>query len=364
MTAAIDPGLPAGHPATLPHMAQLDGLRAIAVSAVVFHHFGLHYFKTPYPYAASVGVRLFFVLSGFLITGILLAARDHVASGNSTTTAALKNFYVRRALRIFPIYYLTVLLLFIFDAGPARELIGWLVTYTLNWKMAAQGWFVATFPHLWSLNVEEQFYIFWPWAVLLLPRRWLLPAAIAMIAVTPLGKLAYILSDYTLTTGIGTYVGTWANLDTLGAGALLAILRYRDSPVVAPRSRSLLAVAMAGGVALILVNLWPGEVKNVIEATAQAAVFAWIIWRASLGFTGPLGAALRWKPAVFVGRISYGIYVYHLFVPALLLFLLRDRLPVGAWSATAAAVAATLLLSTLSWFLIERPFNGLKERFR
>jgi peptidoglycan/LPS O-acetylase OafA/YrhL len=325
-------------------MTQLDGLRAIAVAAVVFHHFSLSYFQAAYPYAASLGVRLFFVLSGFLITGILLAARDGVTEGRSSTSHAL-----------------------IFNVGPARELVWWLLTYTLNVKISAQGWFVSTFPHFWSLNVEEQFYIFWPWAVLLLPRRWLMPAVMVMIATTPLGKIAYILSDYIMTSGVGTYVSTWANLDTLGAGALLAILRYRHSPLVDPHGRPVLAVGLGGAVIVIGVNLWSEEARNVLETTALAAVFAWIVLRASAGFTGRIGAALRWKPAAFVGKISYGIYVYHLFVPGLLLFLAGGRLnsvSETGWPATGAAIAATLALSSLSWFVIEKPINQLKERFR
>ncbi len=348
-------------------MVQLDGLRAIAVAAVVFHHFGLYYFQSAYPYAASLGVRLFFVLSGFLITGILLTARDGVTAGRSTSSHALKTFYVRRMLRIFPIYYLVILVTVILNVGPARELVWWLATYTLNLKISAQGWFVSTFPHYWSLNVEEQFYIFWPWAVLLLPRRWLMPAVIAMIAATPLGKIAYILSDYTMTSGVGTYVSTWANLDTLGAGALLAILRHRGSPLVDPHGRPVLGLAIVGAVVLVLVNLRPGEPRNVIETTALAAIFVWLIVRAAAGFTGPLGVALRWRPAVFVGKISYGIYIYHLFVPQLLAFFLFNRMEGASpfrWSTTAAAVVATLLLSSLSWFLLEKPINSLKERFR
>jgi len=363
MTAA---GVPVpGRPA-LEHMAQLDGLRALAVAAVAFHHFGLQYFAAPSPSAAAGGVRLFFVLSGFLITGILLAARDNVTAGRSSTSTALKHFYLRRMLRIFPIYYLVVFITVIANVDPAREYAWWLLTYTLNLKMAAQGYFINTFPHFWSLNVEEQFYIVWPWVVLLLPSRWLIPAALAMIVTTPLGKIAYILSDYTMTSGIGTYVSTWANLDTLGAGALLALLRHQHSSLAQPHGRPALVCAIAGGLVLLLISIWPGEARNVCESTAEAALFAWLILRASVGFTGPLGAALRWKPAAFVGKISYGIYVYHLFVPGLLASALARSGTTGTpspWTMVAAAVTGTLLLSALSWFLMERPINRLKERF-
>jgi peptidoglycan/LPS O-acetylase OafA/YrhL len=162
-------------------------------------------------------------------------------------------------------------------------------------------------------------------------------------------------------------VGTWANHDTLGAGALLAMLRHRQSPLVAPEGRAIPVMGLAAAVILVLA-IWSADTpRNVFEPTAQAAVFVWLILQASVGFGGLVGAGLRWKPMAFVGKISYGIYIYHLFVPGLLAFLFLGRAG-GAlesgWAAAAAAVVATLALSALSWVLLEKPINGLKERFR
>lgn len=365
--ANLDPAPHTNGGSGLVHMAQLDGLRAIAVSAVVVHHFGSAYFSVAFDDAARIGVKLFFVLSGFLITGILLAARDKVTRGASIRSRALKNFYLRRVLRIFPLYYLVVLVTVALDIGPARELAWWLLTYTLNLKMAAQGWYEAAFAHFWSLNVEEQFYIVWPWAVLLLPRRWLTPTAIAMIAVTPLWKVAYVLSNYSLGTGLATYIGTWSCLDSLGIGALMAILRHGGSTLTAPGSRWALTLAIVGASATLWFYFQAGRAAIVMESTAQAVVFAWLILKAADGFTGPFGAALRWKPAAFVGKISYGVYVYHPFVPGALSYLLLDRtggLISDGWPGVAVAVTVTLAVSAASWFIMESPINGLKERFR
>jgi len=350
----------------LRHMAQLDGLRAIAVSAVLVHHFGSTYFSAPSPAGAMAGVKLFFVLSGFLITSILLIARDRVRQGNSSRSNAMKTFYVRRVLRIFPLYYLVVLLSIAIDAGPAREVAWWLLSHTLNFKMAAQGWFVALYSHFWSLNVEEQFYLVWPWVVIFLPDRWLMPAVIATIAVTPLGKIAYFMSGYTLTSGIGTFISTWACLDSLGMGALVALLRHRGSSLTGSGGSQMAAALTGLGIFLALPYLG-SNAELFAGSTAQALAFAGLILAAATGFKGPMGAALQSRPAVFVGKISYGIYVYHQFVPGLLAYLwltgTGSQMPVG-WIGLSASVAATLVLSTVSWFTVEKPLLGLKERFQ
>ena len=348
-------------------MPQLDGLRAIAVSAVVLHHFGLDYFSTEHGYAARAGVKLFFVLSGFLITGILLAARDGVTASRSSRSEALKNFYVRRVLRIFPVYYLSVLVLIVLDIGPARELALWLLTHTLNLKMAVQGWYEIAFVHFWSLNVEEQFYLVWPWVVLLLPRRWLVPAALAMIAVTPLSNLVYVLSGHSVGTSVGTYVGTWSCLDSLGMGALVAMLRQRGSVLTSPHSRLAIGCALLGAVATVWCYIRGGDSAILVESTAQAMVFAWLILKAADGFSGLLGAVLQWKPIAYIGKISYGVYVYHPAVPGALSYLLVDTAAANlnaSWLGATLAAAVTVIVSSLSWFLIEKPISGLKERFR
>ncbi|HUR20469.1 MAG TPA: acyltransferase [Vicinamibacterales bacterium] len=360
-----DPALPP--PARLTHMVQLDGLRAIAVSAVLFHHYSINYLSHAYGDAAGAGVKLFFVLSGFLITGILLVARDQVERGALNSRDALRRFYVRRVLRIFPVYYGVVVVALIFQIGPARDLVWWLLTYTLNLKMGAQGWYESTFAHFWSLNVEEQFYLFWPWVILFMPRRWLTRATIGMILVSPLGKLVYVLSDYSWGTNLETYISTWASLDSLGIGALIAVLRHRGAGITAPRSVAATATAIIAAGPWLAVVFRHGVAEVILASTAQAAVFGWVILRAADGFKGPVGALLRSPPMVFVGRISYGIYVYHLFVPRTLVYFLYEtaarRYSYG-WRGAVAATVGTLALASLSWFLMEKPINRLKDRFR
>jgi hypothetical protein len=186
------------------YMPQLDGLRAFAVAAVVVYHF----VPGGWNFAAYLGVKLFFTLSGFLITGILLKARETAETENQNRTNVLGRFYVRRFLRIFPLYYFVVTVAWVIDLEPTRKIIVWLLTYTLNIRMAWQGYYEASFAHFWSLAVEEQFYLVAPWLVLFLPKKWIKPALIAVIAIGPLYRLSYILSGYTNMTSLSAYLST------------------------------------------------------------------------------------------------------------------------------------------------------------
>jgi peptidoglycan/LPS O-acetylase OafA/YrhL len=188
-TAPIEPAVPV--PRLLKYMPQLDGLRAIAVAMVVVRHY---YLVTEID-TAIYGVRLFFVLSGFLITGILLASREALQMGLVPSRAhALRQFYIRRTLRIFPLYYLVVGVGLIVGVPEALEFAPWLLTYTLNWRIAAQGWYMEHYAHLWSLAVEEQFYLLWPWVILLVRNNWVLPSAIIMTLVGPLYRAWHAVS--------------------------------------------------------------------------------------------------------------------------------------------------------------------------
>src|SRR5262249_3556155 len=137
--------------------------------------------------------------------------------------AVLGKFYTRRFLRIFPLYYFVVITAVALDIDPARKIIGWLLTYTLNLHMASQGRYEANFAHFWSLSVEEQFYLVWPWLMLFVPRSWLKPVALLTVSAALGFRLSYVLSGYTNMKGLATYISTIPNLDNLGMGALLAM---------------------------------------------------------------------------------------------------------------------------------------------
>src|SRR5262249_27065480 len=199
------------------HMVQLDGLRAIAVLLVLFEHTC----PTPPLRTGRVGVLLFYVLSGFLITGILLQARAR-AAGVAPLRGVLAAFYARRCLRIFPLFYFVLLAALLLRIPPLPDHLASLLSYTSNFDTAAQGkWLQQPFGPFWSLAVEEQFYLLWPALVLFAPLRWLLPCMAAMLAVGPLSRLAVVcVTD----NNVSFQVVTTSCLDSLGAGSLLALL--------------------------------------------------------------------------------------------------------------------------------------------
>lgn len=345
-------------------MPQLDGLRAIAVTAVILEHFKI------LPGAAAYGVHLFFVLSGFLITGILLRSREAASEQGISRTHAFRQFYIRRALRIFPLYYLVIAAALILNVHYAREYAPWLLTYTINLKMASQGWFIDYFAHFWSLAVEEQYYLVWPWLILLLPRRWLVPVGLGTTAIGPLFRLYFIVAWSFWNSGVSAlpgYIATPTALDSLGMGSLVAILLSNDSGRRQARGPMAVVVPLIALVAVTVTAVWvPEAVKFVLYDTTTAVFFAWLIYAASKGFGGIPGRLLRAAPLVFVGRISYGLYVYHPIVPPSVKFLagrLGILLPTGKWEVFLLYTALTVIVSAISWYMLERPINALKRHF-
>ncbi len=343
-------------------MPQLDGLRAVAVSAVIAQHYGILAF------GAGFGVHLFFVLSGFLITRILLVERENVLSRGFARVRAFRQFYVRRILRIFPLYYFVVLAGIALNVPNARAYAPWLLTYTVNLRMAAEGSAIDPFTHFWSLAIEEQYYLVWPWLILLLPRRRLATAALITAAIAPLFRLYLALNgQFGGPHDLWAYVGTPSALDSLGIGSLIAILMSTKSTAETLQRSMQWAVPVIALVLVVVLEFAPhGVVHHVFVDTAAAAFFGWLIYTASRGFTGITGKILAAAPLVFIGRISYGIYVYHPFVPNVTSRVAPHfgvALPIGPWTSTVFYILFTIIVAAVSWYAFERPINRLKKKF-
>ena len=356
------------------YMPQLDGLRAFAVGAVLIHHF-FQPARIAGVDLALLGVWLFFVLSGFLITGILLRSRDQVDYGGSPSGFVLRQFYLRRFLRIFPLYYSVLFMAATIDLGDVRDTIFWHLTYLSNYLFATrQSWGPMT-AHFWSLSVEEQFYILWPALILFAPRRLLLKLVISAIVIGPLFRVAAHFLDF---NWIARLTVLPASLDALGLGALLAYSSHHagERPILIKRLKQGIYWLGVPGL-IVLLGLQKLENYNLvgdvtvnswfIEPMLWALMFVWVINRASLGFTGVGAKILEFKPLAYTGKISYGIYVYHPFVYALLpilfyrtgvdFFLLPRLLQFGLLVGTTVGMAA------LSWYFLESPINSLKNHF-
>ena len=292
-------------------MHHLDGLRAIAVLGVVLCH-TLDPERHPWSQHGAYGVQLFFVLSGFLITGILIDARRDAEQVAQPMGGVLRSFYARRALRIFPVYYATLLVGALIGVEGMRADLGWNLAYLSNWHVMSDGQFGAV-THVWSLAVEEQFYLLWPFVVLFAPRRalpWLIGFVIAAALTTRV-----ILTVATDMWSGGIAILTPSVLDSLGLGALLAFV-WRESRGADRIVDGLGVLAIVLGLVDVAVGRW-GLPRSGIAAVTEmwwSLAFVWLVHRVARERTGAFGRLLTLRPLAYLGTISYGVYLFHLFV--------------------------------------------------
>ncbi len=361
------------------HMPQLDGLRALAVAGVLFSHAGPAIFKDAIN-TGPLGVKLFFVLSGFLITGILLRARPEWQQARPGGAAAqpgvaLRAFYARRFLRIFPLYYAVLFAITLLGLAEARETFWWNLFYSSNWFYAIHGEWRGAVSHFWSLAVEEQFYLIWPWLVLFTPLSRLPFLLGATVVAAPVSRLLLARASGSLIT---TSTPTISCLDSLGLGALLAWLWFAPDARTAEgqhRVKRFARTALIVGLAswLVMDICWRlntgWTLRLALWDLTVSLVFAWLVNGAARGFRGPAGALLSSRALVYFGTISYGIYVYHPFVdPAVrgLGNLAHVAVPFpeeGGLLRFACVSLGAILMAAVSWQFYERPLNGLKSRF-
>lgn len=356
------------------HVPALDGVRGLAITLVLLFHFDLLL-------SGWLGVQLFFVLSGYLISGILLRERERSGFG-----FYLKRFYWRRTLRIFPAYYaylLVVVAVFLLTGLPGDLPDTWpyLFTYTFNYTRLLDTWqHSALLTPLWSLSVEEQFYLLWPLVIFLTPSRALRPLLVGLMVLSPIVR--YLLADLLLgrghphyVTGDAVYWFTFSQFDAFAAGAALHVFpRLRDLR----RPGLLLALSTVVVLAAGALQLWLlrgterffepsslgyvlGNVRNgqhVWSYTLWNVVFGALILTLLSGRPAFLRRVFSHRSLIAVGRVSYGMYLIHWPVLALL----RDAgFPSDAYLFPVYfAVVYVVALASFRWYEVR--FLRLKDR--
>ncbi len=336
-------------------VVELDALRALAALGVLATHlrpgFGF----------GHTGVELFFVLSGYLITSIIVT--------NCRRPGFLRVFYARRCLRIWPIYYLALAVLVAFNLLRQHpEPMGGMAYYFTYLQYTWEYWHGAKPPtalplyHTWTLAAEEQFYLVWPVLVLVVGPRYLRPLA-AVLAVVPLLVRHYW-------GAVDTLLG---HCDGLALGALLSTL-IPAVPAKATRVQRLVLPAV-GLMALAgyFVNAWYiGQGFGAVQAARSDVGISLI----SLSYFGLIGLVvvrarsrslcwLRLPGLCYLGRISYGLYLYHLLIFEWIDAKFRFQMGYAdTWRLDALKVGVTVAVAALSWHLIEQPILRLKDRFR
>lgn len=332
----------------------LDGLRAVSIGMVILTHLkgslpaswqqipGLSLFAD-----GERGVAFFFVISGFLITHLLLKELD------KTGRIDLKRFYVRRSFRIFPAYYLYLGVIgLLWAVGIFQQHWGSYVsalTYTWNYYPSREGWFLG---HCWSLCLEEQFYLIWPALLLLCGRRRSVSACLVILAVEPLIRAVTFKFLPDFRSAIGAMLPT--RLDTLLCGALIALFygELRTNPKFRPWFHPVTAVAAAA--VLFFISPWSNDhvpyYAVLCRISVDSAAIALIVLYAVMSPSSWLGWILNTRPLKHVGLISYSLYLW-------------QQLFTGPspWNVLPYSLPLIFLFGEVSFRFVERPMLRLRD---
>lgn len=340
------------------YVKQLDSIRAIAVLLVIVSHWVTSNRYINFAPLGTIGVDIFFTLSGFLITHILLSYR----AKEQDRQHIIKSFIIRRGLRIFPLYYLVVFL-FSQSLPYIRDHIGVYLTYTTNFHFFATGQVTNNGAHVWSLAVEEQFYLLWPWLMVYCREKYL-PVVIA----------SFILVGHSINVlWPGAMMLTPACLNAFAIGALPAwFLVYK--PDIYDTFRKSMGV-MAVISAVLLVAMLALHVYSLGGRTFVAVISAWwVMWC--------LQERKSWlmdsRVLIYLGKVSYGLYLFHNFIPAVwvdaqnylttrgvrvFMFNYFPSHAMEVYGKLAGMFILLLLITWVSWRLFESPINNLKKYF-
>lgn len=333
-------------------ISSLDGLRAISIVFVFFGHIdGTEHASRLFHWLpfAEFGVRVFFVLSGFLITTLLLHEME------LTGKISLKNFYMRRVFRIFPASYAYILVVFIlatlhFIFLNAHDMLH-AVTYTSNYYNG-RSWYVG---HLWSLSVEEQFYLLWPLTLGLSGRRRGMIIAAWVCALVPFIRATEFHFIAASREGMGAWFETAA--DCLAAGCLLAGMRDW-------LSRQQLYMRFLSSRLFVIVPILILGMNYLHPALRYKYTLVWPVMNVGIALcidwcmrfpNSPLGQFLNWRPVAFVGVLSYSLYLWQ--QPFL------NRNVASVFTTFPYNVGFAFCAALASYYLVEKPFLRLKKRF-
>jgi len=371
------------------YQRSIDGLRGLAILLVIMFHRDVAYF-------GWTGVILFFVLSGYLITRVLVAEKDK----ESSLKTKFKNFWARRILRIFPLYYLYLFILIIillakWTSAQVGMEMPYLLTYTYNFYLIhvydSNGpSFLAG--HFWSLSIEEQFYLFYPFLVFLCKRKQLKIAVIGLIVFSVLFRIYFSESQSDYLGDINGYIDyhPLSYLDSFLCGAAIFIFRLdklRPSIQYIIFSLSFL-IAVMGGL-FVYLDITRGEAFHVRKYLSSFGIAAhytknfyrvWGLFQLNLLFSSLLLLLLStsknqihlWlkrffelRPLVAIGKVSYGMYVFHGIVVWLLLDIFNyEESGMNKYIFFILCLVSTWLVSFAVYHLYEKRFLALKEKFR
>ena len=348
-------------------------MRGIAILFVVFYHnFGF----VKYFFFGWLGVDLFFVLSGFLITDILLKTVNK--------PRFFKNFYAKRVLRIFPLYFLSLIIFLVIlprikgfplDLSFYIDHQWWFWTYLQNWFLIFYnvGNTTTAIQHYWSLAVEEQFYIVWPLVIFLIRKPKILLAIAGFLLVSVICIRLYM---WTIQIKDLNYFGlyTYTRIDGICIGSMLAILQFMRSTFINRYFTGLILLLAAMNFIFYFINKefhFTYPYFAIVGYTTFAMLFAIVVHEAIQGGNKVINFLLNIRPLKFFGKISYGLYIFHWPVYLILYGWVDEKVrSVIKVSENNTAVLASILLtiiailiSVISFYTFERYFLKKKKAF-
>jgi peptidoglycan/LPS O-acetylase OafA/YrhL len=336
-------------------LEQLDSLRAIAAFSVIIFHFLRDYKLGNFTFG-WIGVDLFFVISGYLITAILIEQKIVVLD----KFTIIKNFIIKRCLRLFPTYYLFITAMFFLMIAlggrawnPGEGI--YYYTYTQNILFFREGMKGVQLNHVWSLAVEEQFYLVWPWLVIYIPNKILIRMLVIIIPLTLFFKSFSEIE--------GLKMLTVAHFDTLGGGALIALLLKEKGEQFFALINRIKGISILISL-LILTAATFYTVANFFIVLSIFTLSASLLIGSYFNFVGLSGKILDLSWLKYLGKISYGLYLYHKPVPFLIINLTRKmNIEVNHVILMVVSVFITVLTAYISYNAMEKHFLKLKEKF-
>jgi peptidoglycan/LPS O-acetylase OafA/YrhL len=366
------------------YFEQLNGIRFIAVFLVLLDHWLIPI--NPFSFLGHLGVVIFFVLSGFLITRILFQNSDDVRTNKSSPAVKIIRFIYRRSLRIFPIYFLLLFIGALFSLSNFYEFWPFLLFYIPNFYIILHGTWLGIWDHLWSLAVEEQYYLLFPYFIFLLnPKRYRL-LLISMLIIGIGTRLSFFLGATHVmkeNNWMWWYVNPLSAVDCFGLGGVLAYLyHYKQAYFQNIRYLKIGLILSSLGFVLVLylstITLYPHDnIWSIVYERLLGAILAFFLIALCLR-KEPwiLSAFLIDKMVSYLGQISYGIYLYHNLVMNYyhdegntIWYYLKSYLPNFHLELVNFTIYKFLIsflvlicISSLSWFVIEKPINKYKNR--
>jgi peptidoglycan/LPS O-acetylase OafA/YrhL len=352
---------------SIEYQVQIDGLRFLAILGVLTQHWWTAFIFNPYlsrvPY--GTGVNLFFVISGYLITMVLIKSAEKIRAGGSTVGREIAKFFYRRSLRIFPLYFIVVGLYAYYTECDLSQIKIYLFTYTINLANSFEILGPPPTGHLWSLAVEEQFYLLWPFLLLIIPFR-KYPLVFIFFLVICIATKIYFEYYTNRWRAVNTF--TVCCFDALVFGAIIAYIKsfdvFKYRPIIA---RVLIVLLLVFFFYFYIIDPMDRTLSDVSYGFVTSLIYALMVYIAANGGFKFIGKfILENKVVVYFGKISYGVYLIHNF--CLILFFY------GGFSVyfppmhtqaefTFCFLVMTLVLASFSWFVIERPILSLKNKF-